>query len=65
VLWESATGSPPRWQGLTDNYIRVVAESASHLRNTITRTMLTGLANGGVCGEILGRDRRPGEAKAG
>jgi threonylcarbamoyladenosine tRNA methylthiotransferase MtaB len=53
VLWESASGSPPRWRGLTDNYIRVITESASHLRNSITRTRLARLASGGLYGEIL------------
>jgi threonylcarbamoyladenosine tRNA methylthiotransferase MtaB len=50
VLWESATGDPLRWQGLTGNYIRVTTESASHLRNTITRTRLLRLTDGGVYG---------------
>jgi len=55
VLWENATAlSPEGWEysGLTGNYLRVSATSASHLWNTITPVQITGLTAEGVCGII-------------
>ncbi|MBI3912799.1 MAG: tRNA (N(6)-L-threonylcarbamoyladenosine(37)-C(2))-methylthiotransferase MtaB [Chloroflexi bacterium] len=40
------------WSGYTDNYIRVSAESALPLRNQITHTLLTGVAEDGSSGIV-------------
>jgi threonylcarbamoyladenosine tRNA methylthiotransferase MtaB len=56
VLWESTTASSPQgWQmkGLTDNYLRVTAQSSQWLWNQITPVRLTGMGNGGLVG-VLG-----------
>ncbi len=56
VLWETAfhqdTGS---WQvsGLTDNYLRVTAQTAKRLWNEITPVQLTGIGEGGMVGRII------------
>ena len=52
VLWESRHEQAPLWRGLTDNYIRVVTESTADLRNTLTPTLLLGLTEGGMQGQI-------------
>jgi threonylcarbamoyladenosine tRNA methylthiotransferase MtaB len=57
VLWESATYlGPQTWQlaGLTDNYLRVVAETPRHLWNRITPVHLTGLTTEGLSGQVEG-----------
>lgn len=48
VLWEEAREADglTLWSGLTDNYIRVVGESAVPLANQITLARLTSLENG-------------------
>jgi threonylcarbamoyladenosine tRNA methylthiotransferase MtaB len=48
VLWEEAreANGLTLWSGLTDNYIRVVGESAAPLANQITMARLTSLENG-------------------
>ena len=53
VLWETrANEVDPQgqslWSGLTDNYIRILAESAEPLRNVIRTAMLLKLAPGGI-----------------
>ena len=55
VLWETrreAEGSAV-WRGLTDNYIRVVTESAADLRNTLTPARLLGLIEGGMRAQMV------------
>ena len=57
VLWETQEGQAEAqgqslWSGLTDNYIRVFAESAEPLRNVIRAATLLRLAPGGVWAEI-------------
>jgi len=59
VLWESVSGGseddPPRWRGLTDNYLRVEAfarETTDH-RNRITNTRLTGVTDGRLVGSPI------------
>ncbi|MBI4758707.1 MAG: MiaB/RimO family radical SAM methylthiotransferase, partial [Chloroflexi bacterium] len=52
VLWEErAAGN--RWSGLTDNYLRVSAESALFLANRITPTLITALEGEGLKGSVL------------
>lgn len=41
------------WSGLTDHYVRVTAQSPSELRNQIIPARITGLAPGGLRGEVL------------
>jgi len=61
VLWEKSKGQRRRakgqglsiWSGLTDNYIRVMAESESDLTNTITPTELIGLTPEGMRGRVM------------
>jgi threonylcarbamoyladenosine tRNA methylthiotransferase MtaB len=57
VLWESATAmSPDTWRlsGLTDNYLRVNAETPRHLWNQLTSVNLTALVgNGDLEGMVL------------
>jgi threonylcarbamoyladenosine tRNA methylthiotransferase MtaB len=50
VLWERASNAaaPACWDGLTDNYLRVVANSARDLRNTITPARLRDVRDDGV-----------------
>ncbi len=52
VLWESA-GKDGLWSGLTDNYIRVTAESKADLSNTISSARLVGLTKDGMKGLLL------------
>jgi tRNA A37 methylthiotransferase MiaB len=52
VLWETE-GSERRWSGLTDNYIRVWAESAEDLSNQVWPTRLTALVPNGARGEVM------------
>lgn len=58
VLWEGKDdlGSHLRWNGLTDNYIRVATETESDvdLTNLITPTRLITTIPGGTLGEIDG-----------
>ena len=58
VLWEMGHGidrqtHSNRWSGLTDNYIRVYAESERDLANVLYPTRLCALEAGGVWGEVL------------
>lgn len=56
VLWESATGLGPQgWQmsGLTDNYLRVQANTPLRLWNQITPVKLTALSAGGLSGVVV------------
>jgi threonylcarbamoyladenosine tRNA methylthiotransferase MtaB len=57
VLWEEATpqpdGGPPRWDGLTDNYIRVHTRSAEGLANRLLPVRLTGELEDALAGELL------------
>lgn len=50
VLWEDRRADG-RWSGLTDNYIRVVAESEQALSNTICSVRLLALDDGAMQGE--------------
>ena len=52
VLWE---GRPVhgRWSGLTDNYVRVFAESSENLANTLRPAHLSALDPGGLRGKVL------------
>lgn len=55
VLWEKAMSlGPSQWQlsGLTDNYLRVRAISASPCYNQIMRVHITGVEHGELVGEI-------------
>ncbi len=49
VLWEQCRGNT--WRGLTDNYIRVQANSLCELHNQIIPTRLLGLTDKGIRGE--------------
>ena len=51
VVWEERKGG--RWSGLTDNYIRVFADSDSELAGTRGRARLHVLARGGVEGSLV------------
>jgi threonylcarbamoyladenosine tRNA methylthiotransferase MtaB len=48
VLWEKQTGGV--WTGLTDNYIRVYAESSKDLTNKLLSVKLTEIEDDGVWG---------------
>jgi len=57
VLWEKAApDDTDRWKvsGLTDNYLRVVAQSPQRMWNLITPVQLTGMGDGGMVGKIVG-----------
>lgn len=56
VLWETKENSADAtlWSGLTDNYIRVYANSNQDLRNKILPTRLLGLAGQGDAEGMLG-----------
>lgn len=56
VLWESAIGGEGdgTWSGLTDNYIRVYAESSEDLTNKFTDVKLVKLYRDGMWGEATG-----------
>jgi threonylcarbamoyladenosine tRNA methylthiotransferase MtaB len=56
VLWEKAIPNDGyQWvlSGLTDNYLRVSANSLSPCRNQIMNVHITGMKNGGIMGEII------------
>ncbi len=50
VAWEEKKGE--RWSGLTDNYIRVFAESAEPLGGTLGPARLESLTEGGAVGSV-------------
>jgi threonylcarbamoyladenosine tRNA methylthiotransferase MtaB len=55
VLWESATASGPEgWQvsGLTDNYLRVNAQTPQELWNQITPVHIIALGANGLQGHL-------------
>lgn len=55
VLWEYAhtlTDHHYQLSGLTDNYLRVVAEAPRHLWNQITPVLLIGMNNGEMSGRL-------------
>ena len=54
VLWEPGKGRDAGgiWSGLTDNYLRVKAQSDRNLGNVITDARLTGLDGDWVTGEV-------------
>ena len=58
VLWEESEpfGDGLRWSGLTDNYLRVVTETAIgvDLGNTVTDTEMVAALPGGLLGRIPG-----------
>ncbi len=51
VLWEGARKG--RWQGMTDNYLRVFARSQEDLRNRLIPTRLDSLVPDGIDGHLL------------
>lgn len=56
VLWETATAiDAVGWKvsGLTDNYLRVTAQTSQQLWNQITPVKLTGVRDGGMVGKIV------------
>ena len=53
VLWEQRQRDG-LWNGLTDNYLRVVAPATVDLRNRITATRLLAAQNGHLVGEVVG-----------
>jgi len=55
VLWEPTQGKNcvGIWSGLTDNYMRVKADSGCDLSNLITNTRLTGLDEDWMTGEVV------------
>ncbi|MEE3249273.1 MAG: tRNA (N(6)-L-threonylcarbamoyladenosine(37)-C(2))-methylthiotransferase MtaB [Chloroflexota bacterium] len=55
VLWEPTQGKNcvGIWSGLTDNYMRVKADSGCDLSNLITNTRLTGLDEDWVTSEVV------------
>ena len=56
VLWETATPNDPNgWlvSGLTDNYLRVAAQTPSQLWNQITPVQLTEIEDKGMVGKII------------
>ncbi len=50
VVWEEKRRG--RWSGLTDNYIRVFADSDEDLAGTVEEARLTGVVDGGAVGEL-------------
>jgi threonylcarbamoyladenosine tRNA methylthiotransferase MtaB len=57
VLWETSRpgGNGYRqWEGLTDNYMRVFAESALPLENKLTPARLAHRFETGIWGEVIG-----------
>jgi threonylcarbamoyladenosine tRNA methylthiotransferase MtaB len=63
VLWESSEplGPERRWSGLTDNYIRVIANTDSNvdLTNRVTATRMVSTIPGGLAGVIDHSDSPP------
>jgi threonylcarbamoyladenosine tRNA methylthiotransferase MtaB len=63
VLWEDAEthGDDLRWSGLTDNYIRVLTETAADtdLSNRVTEVDLDACVPGAVLGSVPGVSRSP------
>jgi threonylcarbamoyladenosine tRNA methylthiotransferase MtaB len=57
VLWERALADG-RWSGLTDNYIRVYADSRQDLANTMRETVLDALESDGVRGRLVSHDEK-------
>jgi threonylcarbamoyladenosine tRNA methylthiotransferase MtaB len=56
VLWEQVAGADEnglRWQGYTDNYIRVLGHGGAELVNRVTPTQLYGAHADGMEGAIL------------
>ena len=53
VLWERSSGSGSVWSGLTDNYLRVRADSDLPLSNQITNARLTELEGDWVMSEVI------------
>ena len=55
VLWEGRVWQDGRWlwSGLTDNYVRVLAEDSRPLGNTITDTLHQGELNGSLHGRVV------------
>ena len=52
VLWERS-GGQGEWAGLTDNYLRVLAESDEDLTNTIRPVRLLGRTERGLQGVLV------------
>jgi threonylcarbamoyladenosine tRNA methylthiotransferase MtaB len=50
VLWE--TQRHDVWEGLTDTYVRVSAQSEARLANCLTTARVTALSAGGLCTEV-------------
>jgi threonylcarbamoyladenosine tRNA methylthiotransferase MtaB len=58
VLWEERAESGA-WEGLTDNYIRVRAQSTAELRNQLLPVRLTEVVGDALSGELLGAPLSP------
>jgi threonylcarbamoyladenosine tRNA methylthiotransferase MtaB len=56
VLWETgeASGDSLQWSGLTNNYLRVLAQGGRNLRNAITPVHLVADTPSGLLGQIVG-----------
>ena len=60
VLWEGRAGEDGEWTGLTDNYLRVTAESEADLANAITDAVLARLDGAAIRGVVRApADSRP------
>ena len=56
VLWESVAGADAqglRWQGYTDNYMRVMAHGSQTLMNQITAVAIQEASPDGVSGQLI------------
>jgi len=63
VLWEQGVPADEpgvrRWEGLTDNYIRVVTRSSEDLTNRLLPARMTGETDDALTGEILSVSPQP------
>jgi threonylcarbamoyladenosine tRNA methylthiotransferase MtaB len=53
VLWEKPASADGLWEGLTDNYVRVLARSERPLQNAVVLTRLLHRDNGALRGELV------------
>jgi threonylcarbamoyladenosine tRNA methylthiotransferase MtaB len=53
VLWERPIAADGLWEGLTDNYVRVVARSEKPLQNSLALTRLLQREDGALRGELV------------
>ena len=66
VLWEGRAGEDGAWTGLTDNYLRVTAESDAELTNAITDAALLSLDDTAIRAAVVRgpADRGAGDRRA-